>query len=112
MANHFISTHILDTTVGHPASGVPVVLSQKLADGTWRAIDRGETNSDGRYVFNCAAQNGMFEIEFQVESYFRSQQRPHFFLNSPVRFEITDTQRKYHVPLLLNPYGYSTYRGS
>lgn len=106
-----ISTHILDTTLGQPAAQVPVTLEREQG-GAWREIAREQTNADGRISFNVASEAGNYRLTFQVEEYFRRAGRDHFFLNSPVVFRIQDTQRKYHIPMLLNPFGYSTYRGS
>ena len=106
-----ISTHILDTSLGKPAEGVAVSLHIKDRD-KWSEISRGHTDSDGRHNFSGAQPAGLYQIIFEIEDYFNMQQRPCFFLNTPVLFKIENTQRKYHVPLLLNPFGYSTYRGS
>jgi 5-hydroxyisourate hydrolase len=106
-----ISTHILDTSKGFPASGVPVYLEAGEGN-TWKPLAAGETNADGRHVFDVPFIAGRYRIRFGIETYYsRSGEKP-FFLDVPVAFEITDTARKYHIPLLLNPYGYSTYRGS
>ncbi len=106
-----ISTHILDTTKGAPAAQVKVSLEQKK--GTeWTLIAHEETNTDGRIVFNSPAEIGIYRLTFEIESYFKRQGQEYFFLNTPVVFQVLNTERKYHVPLLLNPYGYSTYRGS
>lgn len=106
-----ISTHILDTSVGNPASGVKVTL-EKMDNGNWVEISSGETNEDGRFAFENPSQEGQYRIHFFTVDYFAKNNLPSFFLDTPVAFNITDTNRKYHVPLLLNPYGYSTYRGS
>lgn len=106
-----ISTHILDTSKGCPAQAVAVHL-QKKEGSTWKNLSTGQTNSDGRFVFDCEPATGIYQITFDIEDYFKNQNQECFFMNTPVMFKITDTQRKYHVPLLLNPFGYSTYRGS
>ncbi|MGZ3692593.1 MAG: hydroxyisourate hydrolase [Pseudobdellovibrio sp.] len=106
-----ISTHILDTTLGKTAQDVDVELSKH--DGkTWVSVDSNKTNSDGRIVFNCPPDKGVYRLKFKIEDYFKRNNLTPFFLVAPVVFEITDTSRKYHIPLLLNPFGYSTYRGS
>lgn len=106
-----ISTHILDTSLGHPAQGVNVELARQ--EGTdWVPIQTLATNADGRIVFQCPNAAGTYRLNFQIEPYFRRNQMAAFFVAAPVIFSITDTSRKYHVPLLLNPFGYSTYRGS
>jgi 5-hydroxyisourate hydrolase len=104
-----ISTHILDTTKGAPAADVTVTLEKQTPDG-WKVIAREQTNSDGRIVFQCPKEQGKYKLTFHIEDYFNGQEA--FFLNTDVAFKIQNTDRKYHVPLLLNPYGYSTYRGS
>ncbi len=104
-----ISTHILDTSLGLPAAAVKVLLEKKSGE-VWQPVAVGETNNDGRHAFACPAEAGDYRLTFFIEDYFRG--RESFFLNTPVSFRISDTARKYHVPLLLNPYGLSTYRGS
>lgn len=106
-----ISTHILDTSKGNPAPGVQVKLERR-ENKEWVTIDENKTNDDGRIEFNCPKNEGIYRLLFETESYFKQNNLEHFFLTTPVVFQITDTQRNYHVPLLLNPYGYSTYRGS
>lgn len=104
-----ISTHILDTTKGVAAKDVTVVLEKKNND-SWNEIGTDKTNADGRIVFDCPKVAGIYRLTFQVEDYFKSEE--HFFMNTPIIFHVKNTERKYHVPLLLNPYGYSTYRGT
>lgn len=106
-----ISTHILDTSLGHPAEGVSVYLETKEGE-KWKPIANEKTNADGRIAFACPANPGTYRLIFRVESYFKKNKVTPFFTKIPVIFQIVDTKRKYHVPLLLNPYGYSTYRGS
>ena len=106
-----ISTHILDTSKGTPAVDVHVVL-QIQTGASWKSVGEGVTNSDGRLVFDCDKHAGVYQMIFEIESYFKKSQHPFFFIAAPVIFKIDDTSRKYHVPLLLNPFGYSTYRGT
>jgi 5-hydroxyisourate hydrolase len=106
-----ISTHILDTSIGSPAHGVSVTLEQK-DENQWTLVGSEKTNADGRIVFDCPKVQGVYRLTFEIEDYFKKTNQSPFFMNTPVIFKITDTSRKYHVPLLLNPYGYSTYRGS
>jgi len=106
-----ISTHILDTSIGSPAEGVSVRL-QKKDGNAWKDLAHGTTNTDGRVVFDCDRVAGTYQIVFDIEDYFKKTNRESFFMNTPVIFKISDINRKYHVPLLLNPFGYSTYRGS
>ena len=106
-----ISTHILDTSLGNPAQGVLVELSVQDKN-EWKLISSEPTNADGRITFNCPYTAGTYKLTFQIENYFKKNNVKPFFMVAPVIFNITDTSRKYHIPLLLNPYGYSTYRGS
>ena len=106
-----ISTHILDTSVGFPAANVKVVL-EKHNGAVWESLKEGVTNDDGRFAFDVAFDAAKYRIHFHIEDYFKAKDMKSFFLDTPVAFEVTDTSRKYHVPLLLNPFGYSTYRGS
>ena len=104
-----ISTHILDTTKGVPARGVKVVLEKKSGD-SWNHIGTDETNTDGRIVFDCPKETGDYRLTFHIEDYFKGED--HFFLNTPITFRVKSTERKYHVPLIVNPFGLSSYRGS
>ncbi len=104
-----ISTHILDTGLGLAAAAVKVAL-QKRVNADWVEVAQGETNADGRLAFPEVKEAGDYRLIFGVEGYFKD--RPSFFLDTTVSFRITDTGRKYHVPLLLNSYGYSSYRGT
>lgn len=104
-----ISTHILDTTKGTPASGVTVIL-EKRTDKGWQPVGIDKTNADGRISYDCPKEKGVYRLTFNIEEYFKGEE--FFFMNTPVVFNVKSTDRKYHVPLLLNPYGYSTYRGS
>ena len=106
-----ISTHVLDTSRGLPASNISVSLEKR--DGEiWAKIAAGKTNSDGRIAFGVESEKGLYRLTFQTSAYFQLNQTESFFSEIPVLFSISDASRKYHVPLLLNPFGYSTYRGS
>ncbi len=106
-----ISTHILDTTLGVTAKDVVVELA-KYDNKAWQVLSSEKTNSDGRIVFNCAAVAGVYRLKFAIEDYFLTNNVKPFFIVAPVVFKIEDINRNYHIPLLLNPFGYSTYRGS
>ena len=106
-----ISTHILDTSQGIPAADVLVELDQ-LKGSSWTRIGSARTNADGRIAFGNPPEGGTYRLQFHVADYLKKSKLTPFFLEAPVIFQITDTSRKYHVPLLLNPYGYTTYRGS
>ncbi|MGB3949082.1 MAG: hydroxyisourate hydrolase [Bacteroidia bacterium] len=109
-----ITTHVLDTSIGKPAQGVSIVLKQ-FKNSEWNVLGEGKTNSDGRLpnLLNADVklQAGVYYLVFDTASYFKAQDKKAFYPEVTIAFEVTDTSH-YHVPLLLNPYGYSTYRGS
>lgn len=107
-----ISTHILDTSLGLPAADVAISLEKKDQQGQWTAVGSGKTNTDGRLVFNCPKEAGSYRLNFEIEAYYQKLKTDFFFLDSSIVFKVVNTDRFYHVPLLLNPYGYTTYRGS
>ncbi len=103
-----ISTHVLDATTGRPAAGLELALSQQ--DGPdWRELSRRATDADGR-VQDLAGDvaPGVYRIVFQTGGYLART----FYPEVIVVFQITDPAARHHVPLLLSPYAYSTYRGS
>jgi 5-hydroxyisourate hydrolase len=104
-----LSTHVLDAVSGKPAAGVPVMLTD--ADGS--VLAEATTDEDGRVAELCqAAESGVYRLRFDTASYFAAQQVTGFYPEIVVAFEISDAAAKYHVPVLLSPYAYSTYRGS
>jgi 5-hydroxyisourate hydrolase len=110
-----ITTHVLDTHRGCPAAGVPVVLERQERDGSYREIGRGVTDADGRrrdLGVEGALVLGTYRIRFDTGTYFRAGSVAAFYPEVVVVFAITDASQHYHVPLLLSPFGYSTYRGS
>ena len=110
-----ITTHVLDTSRGRPAEGVPATLEIEAAGG-WKLIGKGTTNADGRITdlvsneINLSA--GVYRLIFDTARYFASQQTESFYPQVTIVFRIEDSAQHYHVPLLLSPFGYSTYRGS
>lgn len=110
-----ISTHILDTAEGIPAEGVPIVLEASI-DGEWHQIGGGVTNDDGRVrdllTEREALDEGVYRMSFNTETYFQKNDVRGFYPVVRVVFEVQAPDEHYHVPLLLSPYGYSTYRGS
>ena len=109
-----ISTHILDTSAGHPAAGVAVRLEHH--DGTrWLPVGDGVTNADGRVQSRVAAgvqlPPGQYRLIFEIGSYFASRKLDTFYPRAVVEFFAPDAGHL-HVPLLVSPYGYTTYRGS
>ena len=110
-----ISTHVLDTARGVPAAGVPVVLERLESSGIHQ-ISRAATDGDGRVRElvspGAAVAAGRYRLTFDTASYFGSLGIEAFYPSVAVVFEIRDVVQHHHVPLLLSPYGYSTYRGS
>lgn len=108
-----ITTHILNTSLGKPAQGVSIILEQKKVE--WIKIAEGITNADGRISDLLSKEKvldaGIYRLVFDTASYFKKQNVKTFYPQVLIEFEITDASH-YHVPLLLNPFGYSTYRGS
>ncbi len=110
-----ITTHVLDTSRGRPASGVPVVLEIRSEEG-WREIGRAETDTDGRarqlLPAGSALSTGTYRLTFGTGTYFQAEGTEGFYPEAAIVFHVRDAAQHYHVPLLLSPYGYSTYRGS
>jgi 5-hydroxyisourate hydrolase len=112
-----ITTHVLDTSTGRPAEGVPVVLERAGPDGaTWEVVGRGTTDADGRQRAlapdGLRLAGGRYRLTFDTGAYFTRTGRRAFFPEVSVVFAIDGGEEHQHVPLLLSPYGYSTYRGS
>jgi len=110
-----ISTHVLDITRGKPAAGVPVTLEKKDINGGYSTENGGHTDPDGRLKDLVPAgklTTGTYRITFNTGSYFAGLSVESFYPEASIVFTITDADAHYHVPLLLSPFGYSTYRGS
>jgi 5-hydroxyisourate hydrolase len=108
-----LSTHVLDTARGAPAAGIAIELYALSAAGDRALVATAVTDGDGRAgTIGGAHPPGDYELLFRVDRYFAGQGVRSFYGAVPVRFIIGDTGGKYHVPLLLSPWGYSTYRGS
>lgn len=115
----FLTTHVLDTARGVPAAGLEIVL-HRLDGGTRAELARMRTNADGRTDSPILPQDrfapGTYELVFAAGDYLRASGQagaaPLFLDEVPIRFGISDPTSHYHVPLLLSPFGYSTYRGS
>ena len=108
-----LSTHVLDAASGLPAAGVRVALHRRDGDA-WEPLGEAVTDDDGR-VRDLAAGGlgtGVHRLVFATGEYFRATGQTGFYPEVPVVFEVTDTERHYHVPLLLSPFAFSTYRGS
>jgi 5-hydroxyisourate hydrolase len=123
-----VSTHVLDAMAGRPAGGVTVSLSRLDPGGTenggggagvatggeerWVPVGTGETDADGRHRFGVPAGAGVYRLTFGSGAYFAALGISTFYPFVTITFEVTDGTGHYHVPLLLSPFGYSTYRGS
>lgn len=103
-----ITTHVLDTSRGRPAEGVPVVL-ERAAGAGWEPIGRGATDVDGRARGLGSAGAGRYRLTFDTSAYLGEEA---FYPQVAVEFRVDQSENHYHVPLLLNPFGYCTYRGS
>ena len=109
-----ITTHVLDTSRGCPAAGIPVILEREAA-GVWELIGSGITNTDGRITDLLPGESietGVYRLLFNTGRYFATQNAQTFYPEVIVIFNIEHSDQHYHVPLLLSPFGYSTYRGS
>jgi len=112
-----LTTHVLDTSREGPAAGVTITLEKVLPSGETEVITEGTTNDDGRVdeplLDSDEMASGTYQLQFDVGEYYRSGPSESTFLETvPVRFVIDDPEEHYHVPLLLSPGGYTTYRGS
>ncbi|MGK2879539.1 MAG: hydroxyisourate hydrolase [Mycobacterium sp.] len=104
-----LSTHVLDAVTGRPAVGVAVTLT----DAGGATLASAATNDDGRISpLGDAFAPGIYRLAFDTATYFAAQGISGFYPEIVIAFEITDPAGKYHVPVLLSPYAYSTYRGS
>ena len=116
-----ITSHVLDTSRGQPASGIEIVLERATGgndantdDVNWQQVGTGTTNEDGR----CPGLTGEiieaehYRMNFLVKDYFHKLDIQAFYPVVRIEFSVDDAGQHYHVPLLLNPFGYSTYRGS
>jgi 5-hydroxyisourate hydrolase len=110
-----ITTHVLDTARGRPAAGVPVTL-ERLEDGGATVLGRGITDAGGRLrdllPDHSELEMGRYRMTFDSNTYFQTQGVNGFYPEVAVLFEVRDPGEDHHIPLLLSPFGYSTYRGS
>src|SRR5712672_1944787 len=109
-----ITTHVLDVSMGKPAAGIPVTLEAKKQDASWSVMGKGTTDKDGR-VADLLSEGrltaGVYRLTFDTAAYL-SKGGNAFFPQVSIVFNVDDVGQHYHIPLLLSPYGYSTYRGS
>jgi 5-hydroxyisourate hydrolase len=109
-----ITTHVLDTSRGRPAADLKVELHKKSGED-WRSVGIAVTDENGRcssLLGDAPLAAGTYRLTFHAGSYFKSQHVESFYSDIPVIFEVRDARTHHHVPLLLSPFGYSTYRGS
>ena len=119
MADGYLTTHVLDTALGQPASGMEVTLF-RIKDGDSVKLAQMVTNADGRTDTPILPKGhfatGTYELVFEAGAYLETvgapAEGPRFLDQIPLRFGISDPDAHYHVPLLLSPFSYSTYRGS
>jgi hydroxyisourate hydrolase len=111
-----ITTHVLDTALGRPAAGVPVALDVQDSSGEWHRLGSGDTDADGRLRTllppDAPLPAGAYRLVFDTARYFAATSRVTFFPSVSVAFIVDTNGGHYHVPLLLSPFAYSTYRGS
>jgi 5-hydroxyisourate hydrolase len=112
----YLTTHVLDTARGRPAQGIAISL-YRLEPGGSTLLSSAVTNADGRTDAPVLPAGsfavGQYELVFHAGDYLGAQDAgPRFLDDIPIRFRVSDAAAHYHVPLLLSPYGYSTYRGS
>ena len=111
-----ITTHVLDVSIGKPAAGVQVTLDRKTKDGDWETLGSQNTDRDGRAPELIAEGESLlpavYRLIFDVGPYFGDRQVDAFYQEVTIAFIVKDASQHYHVPLLLSPFGYSTYRGS
>jgi 5-hydroxyisourate hydrolase len=109
-----ITTHVLDLSSGRPATGVRVTLTRS-GDTARTTVGAGITDADGRLrdlVQGDSLRPGVYELQFETGAYFRAQGIATFHPWVTVTFEVSDSAQHYHVPVLISPFGYTTYRGS
>ena len=110
-----ITTHVLDTSLGRPASGVAVRLERSTGD-RWELVGRAATDDDGRVrtlvPSEATVPAGVYRLTFDTAAYFQRTNAQTFYPAVVIIFQVVDGGQHHHVPLLISPFGYSTYRGS
>jgi 5-hydroxyisourate hydrolase len=110
-----ISTHVLDVSLGRPAANVSVVLEAQSPSGTWSETGHGATDGDGRLKDLAVGKSlsaGTYRLSFDTRAYFAQRKIASLYPQVTITFEVNEEHGHYHIPLLLSPFGYSTYRGS
>lgn len=114
-AENPLSVHVLSTQDGSPASGVEVILEQ-MKEGVWIELNSAVTNQQGRvsalYPEGKRLEQGTYKVRFKTGKWFKQRNVETFFPEIPVIFYLDGKLEHYHIPLLLSPFGYSTYRGN
>lgn len=113
--NNPLSVHVLNLQNGLPSAGVDVTVEKQQGD-TWQLLNKGTTDNNGRIVAlfpnNKTMNKGVYKVTFNTGKWFKAHQIETFFPVVPVIFEVDGSINHYHIPLLISPYGYSTYRGN
>lgn len=111
-----ISTHVLDTALGKPATGVPVRLQRQETSGNWSLLGASRTDQEGRcgelLPDDAVLSPGLYRLAFDTETYFAAGKIKALFPLVEVTFRVRDGESHFHIPLLLSPNGYTTYRGT
>jgi|SRR5580658_7320561 5-hydroxyisourate hydrolase len=111
-----ISTHVLDLTEGQPAENVPVRLERQESGDNWRLLATARTDPDGRCLQllpeNEALSPGVYRLGFDTATYFGKRKIAGLYPRVEISFQVRDGEQHFHIPLLLSPHGYTTYRGS
>jgi 5-hydroxyisourate hydrolase len=110
-----ITTHVLDVSIGRPASGVSVLLEVEEVGTGWKQVGRGATDKDGRLRDLLGAGvlvEGTYRLAFDTHAYFADRKIESLYPQVCVIFSVRDARQDFHIPVLLSPFGYSTYRGS
>ena len=109
-----ITTHVLDTAAGRPAARLGVVLERREDDGSWTPVGSGATDGDGRVrsLLQKPPGTATYRLTFETQPYFATMGTEAFFPSVAIIFKTVASEEHYHVPLLLSPFAYSTYRGS
>jgi 5-hydroxyisourate hydrolase len=107
-----LSTHVLDATTGRPAAAMTVELAVRRSGGEWTQVATGVTDADGRLGLGALSVAGSYRLTFGTGPWFRVRGVETFYPEVAITFEVAGPAGHYHVPLLLSPFAYSTYRGS
>jgi len=111
-----ISTHVLDTVKGKPAAGIPVRLERHDSSGKWFALGSGQTDQDGRCAQllpdGATLTEGLYRLSFDTATYFAKSNVDGLYPTVEISIRIKSGESHFHIPLLLSPNGYTTYRGS